>query len=68
MGEVLVLKRGAEEKGIKGKETLVHWVRTYGREDIFPKRVRMETGDTLEVEGALRKHGLGISMTDYFRT
>ena len=29
--------------GIKGSETVPAWVRKYGREDLFPKRVRIET-------------------------
>ena len=29
--------------GIKGSVTVPGWVRRYGREDLFPKRVRIET-------------------------
>lgn len=29
--------------GIKGSETVSAWVRKYGREDLFPKKVRIET-------------------------
>lgn len=29
--------------GINGAETVPGWVRKYGREDLFPKRVRVET-------------------------
>lgn len=29
--------------GINGAETVRRWVRTYGREDLLPKRVRIET-------------------------
>lgn len=29
--------------GIRGSETVPGWVRRYGREDLFPKRVRIET-------------------------
>ena len=29
--------------GIKGSETVPAWVRKYGRDDLFPKRVRIET-------------------------
>jgi len=29
--------------GIRGAETVSAWVRKYGREDLFPKRVRVET-------------------------
>jgi transposase len=29
--------------GIKGSETVAKWVRKYGREDLLPKRIRIET-------------------------
>jgi len=32
-----------EAYGIKGHETVNKWVRKYGREDLLPKRLRIET-------------------------
>jgi transposase len=29
--------------GIKGGETVTNWVRKYGRDDLLPKRIRIET-------------------------
>ena len=49
------LSEARRKNGIKGKETLVHWVRKYGREDILPKRVRVETMSEIDEVQALRK-------------
>ena len=49
------LSEARRKNGIKGKETLVHWIRTYGREDILPKRVRVETMNEIDEVQALRK-------------
>lgn len=29
--------------GIRGAETISHWIRKYGREDLLPKKVKIET-------------------------
>ena len=43
------------KNGIRGNETLVNWIKKYGREDILPKRVRVETMNEVDELKALRK-------------
>jgi len=33
---------------IKGSETVAKWVRKYGREDLLPKRIRIETMEEID--------------------
>jgi transposase-like protein len=58
------LSEASRRNGIRGKDTLVNWIRKYGREDMLPKRVKVETvkaidelqaakGRIRELEGAL---------------
>ena len=43
------------KNGIRGSETLVNWIKKYGREDILPKRVRVETMNEVDELKAARK-------------
>jgi len=40
---------------IKGSETVVKWVRKYGREDLLPKRIRIETMEEIDQLKEARK-------------
>ena len=48
---------GEEQRknGIRGHGTLVYRIKKYGREDIFPKRVRVETMNEIDELKTLRK-------------
>ena len=54
-GKYPSLNEARRKNGIKGKETLVHWVRKYGREGILPKRVRVEAVNEIDELKELRK-------------
>ena len=41
--------------GIKGGETVTKWIRKYGRDDLLPKRIRIETMDETDALKAARK-------------
>ena len=41
--------------GIRGQMTVINWVRKYGREDMFPKRIRIETMEEVDHLKAARK-------------
>lgn len=42
-GKFKSLRRAQRAYGIKGNETVGRWVRKFGREDLLPKRIRIET-------------------------
>jgi len=42
-GEHLSLEGARRAYGIRGSVTVSNWVRKYGREDLLPRRVRIET-------------------------
>ena len=42
-GKYLSPHRAKQAYDIKGTETVKRWVRMYGREDLLPKRIRIET-------------------------
>jgi transposase len=44
-GKFSSINRAQVAYGIKGAETITSWVRKYGREDLLPKRIRIETMD-----------------------
>jgi transposase-like protein len=63
-GRYKSLSEASRRNGIRGKDTLVNWIRKYGREDMLPKRVKVERmnevdelkaakGRIRELEGAL---------------
>lgn len=41
--------------GIRGNTTITKWIRKYGREDLLPKRVRIETMDEIDQLKEARK-------------
>lgn len=41
--------------GIRGQVTVIKWVRRYGREDLLPKRIRIETMEEVDHLKAARK-------------
>ena len=43
------------KNGIRGHGTLVYWIKKYGREDILPKRIRVETMKEIDELKELRK-------------
>ena len=49
------LGEARRKNGIGGKETLVKWIKKYGREDILPKRIRVETMKEIDELKAARK-------------
>lgn len=42
-GKYLTPRKAGKAYGITGAETVVQWVKKYGREDLLPKRIRVET-------------------------
>ena len=40
---------------IRGHGTLVYWIKKYGREDILPKRIKVETMNEIDELKVLRK-------------
>jgi transposase-like protein len=42
-GKYASLGEARRRNGIRGSETLVRWIKKYGREDILPKRIKVET-------------------------
>jgi len=49
------LSEASRRNGIKGKETLDNWLKKYGREDLLPKRIRVETMKEIDELKAARK-------------
>jgi transposase-like protein len=49
------LSEASRRNGIRGNETLTRWLRQYGREDVLPKRVKVETMSEIDELKALRK-------------
>ena len=42
-GKFSSLHKAKESYGIRGAGTIERWIRKYGREDLLPKRIRIET-------------------------
>jgi transposase-like protein len=42
-GKYASLEEARRRNGIRGTGTLVKWIKKYGREDILPKRIKVET-------------------------
>ena len=49
------MSEAQRKNGIRGSATLVKWIKKYGREDILPKRVRVETMNEVDELKAARK-------------
>ena len=49
------ISEAQRKNGIRGSETLEKWIKKYGRKDILPKRVRVETMNEIDELKAARK-------------
>ena len=49
------MSEAQRKNGIRGSATLVKWIKKYGREDILPKRIRVETMNEIDELKAARK-------------
>jgi transposase-like protein len=47
-GKYQSLDEARRRNGIRGGSTLSKWIKQYGREDILPKRVKVETMDEID--------------------
>lgn len=55
-GKFSSIEQARRAYGIRGSTTVVKWVRKYGREDLLPKRVRIETmKETNELKAARKR-------------
>ena len=49
------ISEAQRKNGIRGKETLVNWIKKYGRENILPKRIKVETMREIDELKELKK-------------
>jgi transposase-like protein len=55
-GKYLSLEEAKRRNGIRGNTTLNKWIKQYGREDILPKRIKVETMNEIdELQTARRR-------------
>jgi transposase-like protein len=55
-GKYQSLDEAMRRNGIRGGSTLSKWIKQYGREDILPKRIKVETMNEIdELQGARRR-------------
>ena len=54
-GTYRCISEAQRKNGIGGHGTLVYWIKQYGREDILPKRVKVETMNEIDELKMLRK-------------
>jgi transposase-like protein len=55
-GKYKSLDEAGRRNGIRGSATVARWIKQYGREDILPKRIKVETMDeTDEMKAARRR-------------
>ena len=54
-GIYATLGEAQRKNGIRGHGTLVYWIKKYGREDILPKRIKVETMNEIDELKVLRK-------------
>ena len=47
-GKFATISQAQKAYGIRGKTTVSQWVKKYGREDLLPKRVRVETMNEID--------------------
>jgi transposase-like protein len=52
-GKYKSLDEAGRRNGTRGRVTVVRWIKQYGREDILPKRIKVETMD--EMQAARRR-------------
>jgi transposase-like protein len=53
-GKYKSLDEARRRNGIRGSSTLSKWIKQYGREEILPKRVKVETMDEIDELRAAR--------------
>jgi transposase-like protein len=65
-GKYQSLDEAMRRKGIRGSSTLSKWIKQYGREDMLPKRIKVETMNEIdELQGArLRIRELEAALAD----
>ena len=65
-GKFSSLHKARTAYGIRGSMTVVKWVRKYGREDLLPKRIRIETMEEIDhlKEARLRIKELEAALAD----
>jgi transposase-like protein len=54
-GKYASFNEALRRNGIRGYRTLVKWLKQYGREDILPKRIKVETMDEVDEMKAARR-------------
>jgi transposase-like protein len=54
-GKYKTLEEARRRNGIRGGSTLSTWIKQYGREDILPKRVKVETMKEIDELQAARR-------------
>jgi len=54
-GKFSSLDKARRAYGIRGQLTVAKWIRKYGREDLLPKRIRIETMDEIDQLKEARK-------------
>jgi transposase-like protein len=54
-GKYASLEEARRRNGIRGTGTLVKWIKKYGREDILPKRIKVETMQEIDELKEARK-------------
>lgn len=54
-GKFTSLCKAQQAYGIRGNATVAKWVRKYGREDLLPKRIRVETMEEIDQLKEARK-------------
>ena len=59
-GKYATLAEARRKNSINGSETLVNWIKKYGREDILPKRVKVETMNEIDELKELRKQNKAL--------
>jgi transposase-like protein len=53
-GKYKSLGEAGRRNGIRGSTTVAKWIKQYGREDILPKRIKVETMDETDEMKAAR--------------
>jgi transposase-like protein len=54
-GKYKSLEEARRRNGIRGSVTLTKWLKQYGREDILPKRIKVETMEEVDEMKAARR-------------
>jgi transposase-like protein len=54
-GKYKSLDEARRRNGIRGGSTVNHWIKQYGREDMLPKRVKVETMNEIDELQAARR-------------